>query len=694
MKSALPIKFRKKFSYSQKTPTFISNSVSCIDEIARWVLDYHGIVYHDERHAPGLYIRPVNKWAKQKGLWNNPVYVSSDALLYTSNSIVSYFDERSIPEKKLIPDDESLNNRVLELHNKWMKELAGPLSELVYSLLLPHRKYALALFTRGVPRKERVVFKIGYPLLRKALSKGLNLTGDSNDNRINKIKSLFTEVDQMLGDGREYLTGSKLTLADISFASIAAPLILPDQFGGEITRMAEIPPKLRTIILELRDTRAGQFVVRLYQQDRPVIRDRNEILQDPGFLSNLNSKIFGALFGPGFRTWLFSFLQRRLPLLKVPLTNLVVVNKHALVTELLERDEDFTIEEINSKKMSALNDAFFLGMDRMNPQFDRERNLVREASKREDLLLIRDFVKKEALYMTDLAKPYGKLDVVTSVNRVVMTRLVDRYFGVPSPTEAQMKEWLRIIFWDLFLNLSDDEKIHHKARRAANQLKPWISQLIIDRKSKLDRGMDLEDNLLNRLINLQKENPWFDDDAIRRNITGIITGALETTNKSVVLVLDELFRRPEQLSKVIEIALGDGEDPNAMYGFVSESLRFNPHQPIVLRFCQTKQQLGVNGKKYTIPAKKRIFACTSAAMFDPETFPEPKKFDPRRDSRYMNYGYALHECYGKYINGVTIPELVSAILRLPNVRRAKGAPGKGTGLNEGPFPNNFVVEFD
>ena len=60
----------------------------------------------------------------------------------------------------------------------------------------------------------------------------------------------------------------------------------------------------------------------------------------------------------------------------------------------------------------------------------------------------------------------------------------------------------------------------------------------------------------------------------------------------------------------------------------------------------------------------------------------------------MNYGFGPHECYGKYINSITIPELVAAVLRLKNVRRTEGWAGMGTGLKLNSFPNNFVVAFD
>lgn len=688
------IKFKKDFKYTKKVPTLVSNSVSCIDEIARWALDLKGILYKDEPHAPGLYVSVVNKLTGQKGIWNNPVLLTTDALIYTAPSIVQYLDQRTIPSNRLISDSNNEQKKILELQQKFFSELAGNLSEFVYSIILSHRRFAIPLFTNRVPLHEKIIFKLAYPLMRKALAKGLNLPGSTNEKRLIAIKKQFQDVDGLLSDGRKYLVGDKLTLADISFASIAAPLILPDQFGAVITKINEIPDELRKVILELRTTNAGQFVLRLYREDRLPMRDQNDLLKEPGILSRIGGGITVAIFGNSFRVNLFYSIQRHLPVVKLWFTNLVIVNKHELVVNVLNRDEDFTIEEINSKKMSDLDDTFFLGMDRSNPLFDRERNFVRKASKKEDMELIRGFVRSDASKITSLAEPYGKLDVANSLNRVVMVRLISNYFGIPSPTETKMKEWLRSIFWDLFLNLGNNPDIHQKAKVAATGLKSWIEQLIKDRKNSLKQGVELDDNLFNRLILMQQEkgNDWFNDDALRRNISGIITGALETTNKSVVLVLDELFRRPDVLQDAI--AVTKEGDMKSLYGFVSEALRFNPHQPILLRYNEKKQVINSSKKEYTIQGKRKIFATIAAAMFDPGAFPNPKAFNPSRESTYMNYGFALHECYGKYINAVTITELVAAVLSLPNVWRIPGSLGKGTGLNEGPFPNNFVVQFD
>jgi cytochrome P450 len=79
-------------------------------------------------------------------------------------------------------------------------------------------------------------------------------------------------------------------------------------------------------------------------------------------------------------------------------------------------------------------------------------------------------------------------------------------------------------------------------------------------------------------------------------------------------------------------------------------------------------------------------------MFDPEVFASPNEFNGKRETEYLHFGYGMHACFGKAINGVQIPELVAALLRLPNLRRAPGSAGQV--LYDGPFPNRLVLEFD
>ncbi len=687
------IKFRKDFTYCKQAPTFVSNNVGGYDEIARWVLDFNDILYKDEPHAPILSAPIINKLTGEQGINNNPVLIKTDALIYSADSIAKYFDQRSLPEKRLIPSDAQKKKEVLDLYNLFTGDYEYATSRYVYSLMIPNKSFATSVITKRIPWNEKLACKLRYTSLSGTLQNELNLAESTPAERLAYIKTIFKQVDDLLSDRRRYLTGDRLTLADIAFASVSAPLIVPYEFGGVVPDINDTPDELRNAITELRTTIAGQFVLRLYYEDRPGMRSQKEIPREPGSPGRFFQRIQISM-GKG-KSNLFYFLQKRFPVLKVPFVKIMTVNKNDLLTELLSRDEDFTVEEINARKMSHQKGAFFLGMDRMNPQFDRERNFVRKATKKDDLDIIRNFVRTAADEITQEAQPYGRLDVANDLCFPVLVRLIDFYFGVPAPSESKMRSWLRALFYDLFLNFTNNEAKHQKAVDAALARKEWILEIIEDRKQDLKDGKTLDDNILNRLILMQQEagNEWFDDDALQRNIGGLLTGILETTNKASILVLDELFNRPDVMAGAIDTA--QDRDMKKMYGYVSEALRFNPAQPGVIRFSEKKQTIkGKGNKEYTIPAKTKVFALTAAAMFDPAAFPEPKKFNPDRESVYMNYGFGLHECYGKYINAVTISEFVAATLRLKNVRREKGRTGQGTGLNAGPFPNNFVVAFD
>ncbi|MBL4705284.1 MAG: cytochrome P450, partial [Flavobacteriales bacterium] len=684
-----PIRFRKDFSYVRTVPTFVCNSVSGTSEIARWVLNRNQILHVEKPHAPGIYEKIVNRLTGNNGLENNPVLLNTDTLIYTAESIIQRFDQKIPAEKRLFPDDPEQRKRVEELFRQFTVDLERYVWQYVYSELFSSRKNAIKLFKNGVSRWEKFRYTIGYPFLKKSLIKKWEIKDKDSVVFLVEIKKIFEQVDDILKDGRKYLTGDRITAADLAFASVAAPVILPEEFGGSITKISEISEELRQEIIELRATKAGQFVLGIYQEDRTINMDLGPVPEKSGFFKKLLTRIIIKLTGKSWK--IFSMLQKRFPVIRIGLAKIAIVSRHDLVVNVLDRDGDFTVKEINAKKMANQKGAFFLGMDRSDPQFNRERDFVRKSTHRDDLELIRSYVRKNADEICEQMAPYGKIDVVQSFNYVILIGLMGHYFGVPAPVASQMERWQRTMFYDLFLNLNDNEEKHQMAVDSGKERTAWVRELIASRKRDLRNGKEIGDNLLNRLIKLQQEPEysWVDDDTIRRNIGGLLTGIQETTSKAVIFVLQELFKRPKDLKGAIKAS--QERDMDKVKGYVYEALRFNPVQPGMFRFSETKQILKGSGKKtYTIKGNRKVLALTSGAMFDPVTFPNPKTFNPERDALYMNWGFALHECYGKYINAVTIPEMVAAVLRLKNVRPAKGALGRGAGLKEGPFPNNYV----
>ncbi|MNJ97482.1 Cytochrome P450 [compost metagenome] len=687
------INFVKHFSYSKAAPKLVSNGMGTADEIARWVLDRNAILYKDALHAPVISQSKIHK-VTRRGESNGPALQMTDALIYSTDSIISFWEERCLPKNRLLPAEIQAKEEVLDLYHLF----TGPffkdkVTKYEYAQLLTTKKMAKTIFKERISFLESLRVTLTYPFIKRAIIKKYNLHEGTNEDYLSAITTVFNQVDDLLKDGRRYLTGDEFTLADLAFVACAAPMILPVEFGGVLPTISQIPDSYRKAVYNFRASAAGQFVLRIYQEDRPVMLPQSELPAEPNFLGKLIKRIMISLGKKKYK--LFYFLQKRFPVLRLPFVKLATVNRNDLLVEMMTRDLDFTIEEINSKKMSDQKGAFFLGMDRNNPQFDRERDFVRKATRKDDLELIRSFIRSSSDEILRHSMKYGKVDVANSYCKVILVRLIDHYFGVSAPTETMMKMWLRDLFYDLFLNFTNNKTKHQEALTAANERKNCLLEIIKDRKQDLKDGKTLDDNLFNRLIIMQQEpgNEWVDDDCLQRNIGGLITGILETTNKSVILILDELFNRKDSLKDAIEVA--KAEDMNKMYGYVCEALRFNPAQPGVIRFNENEQLLSGKGtKNYRIKPKRKVFALTAAAMFDPAAFPNPKQFIGDRNATYMNYGFALHECYGKYINAVTLSEFTAAILRLKNVRRAPGRVGRGTGITIESFPNNFVVEFD
>jgi cytochrome P450/glutathione S-transferase len=686
--------FKTDFCYSKPVPALVCSSTGAASEIARWVLDRNHILYANETHAPWTIHSLAEKLTGRKSKQNYPVLKMTDTFIYGTESIVMFWEKRCLPQDRLLPAVDEQLDKVLDLYYQFTDDcFAGMVDKYFYNMLLTSKKLAGTILEQAVPESEKGFFSFRFAGIKKKLVRDYELQENSIEQCIAEIRKIFEKVSRLLSGGRKYLTGDSFTLADLAFAAIAAPMILPEEYGGVLPRINEVPDSYRAHIAELRATPAGQFVFMLYQANRPSMLPRSEIPATPGFMKKAIARLVIRLKKKQYKT--FYYLQKHFPVLSIPFIKIVLVNRNSLLTEMMQRDNDFTVEEINSKKMSDQKGAFYLGMDRSNPQFDRERDFVMKATKRDDMMIIQNFVRSSSEEITRNAGRYGKIDVANSLCKVVLVRLLDHYFGVPSENERDMKRWMRAIFFDLFLNFFNKKTVFETALRASEERKELLLKIIAKRKQELKDGKTLDDNLLNRLIMMSYEKgyEWVDDDVLQRNIGGLLTGIFETTNKAAVLILDELLNRPDALQHAIEVS--QQYDTKKMYGIVNEALRFNPAQPGVIRYCKTAQSLTGGGqKKYTIPAKRKVFALTSGAMFDPEAFPDPRVFIPNRNAVYMNYGYALHECYGKYINAVTLSEFTMAVLRLKNVRREKGITGNGTGIVQQSFPNNFVVCFD
>jgi cytochrome P450 len=368
------------------------------------------------------------------------------------------------------------------------------------------------------------------------------------------------------------------------------------------------------------------------------------------------------------------------------------VSRYDDVSEVLANDRDFGVTEIYDARMARTTGRFFLGMED-TPQYRREVEIARRAVRVDDARRIAQIVNSCAAELLALAKKKGgAFDLVGDYARILPLKLLRDYFGVPGPDLETMKRWMRSLFWDLFLNPSDDPEVLEKANRAGAEMRPYLEALLRERKAALSRGDDVPDDFVTRLLKQQIADPSIDDDLIRRNIGGVIVGAVDTQAKAIAHAVDVLLRKPAALASA-RAAAASNDDPSLLL-HVWEALRFNPHNAALFRYCRSDATVAAGTDRSTVIEKgTTVLVLTISAMFDPARFDRPDEFLTDRSSDdYLHFGHGQHTCFGTRINGIVIPLAVKALLALDGLRYDERGPGEIE--YEGPFPNRMLVEFD
>ena len=79
---------------------------------------------------------------------------------------------------------------------------------------------------------------------------------------------MFRQVGELLPDGSRFLIGDRFSAADLTFAALAAPVLLPVGCRAVQPTLDDVPATMREEILHLRETDAGRFALRMFSEER------------------------------------------------------------------------------------------------------------------------------------------------------------------------------------------------------------------------------------------------------------------------------------------------------------------------------------------------------------------------------------------------------------------------------------------
>jgi len=142
----------------------------------------------------------------------------------------------------------------------------------------------------------------------------------------------------------------------------------------------------------------------------------------------------------------------------------------------------------------------------------------------------------------------------------------------------------------------------------------------------------------------------------------ILRAGHDTTTNMIGLGTLILLNHPEQAA-----ALRD--EPELVPGAVEELLRYvSPVQFSPRRVAMEDVAIG----DVVIRKGEGVFALNPAANRDPSAFPDPDRFDVRRDaSHHVAFGFGIHQCLGQILARMELQVVFPLLFqRLPNLRVA------------------------
>jgi glutathione S-transferase len=252
------------------TPRLITIPISHYCEKARWALDLTGVPYREERHVQllhRLYVRRAG------GGTTVPVLVTPhDGVLGESPDIVLWADRRRDPAHRLIPEDPAAAAEVEALVTEFDDRLGPHGRRWIYFQILPHRRLARDYNCAGVPAWERRAFPVLLPLASLGIRRILDITPETVKRSEKVVWDSFDRVAERLEDGRSFLVGDRFSAADLTFASLAASVVLPEEYGVPLPQPDVLDEPLASDVRRFRSHPAGAFALELFRTQRRPAR--------------------------------------------------------------------------------------------------------------------------------------------------------------------------------------------------------------------------------------------------------------------------------------------------------------------------------------------------------------------------------------------------------------------------------------
>ncbi|MFI8785128.1 cytochrome P450 [Streptomyces sp. NPDC055105] len=258
------------------------------------------------------------------------------------------------------------------------------------------------------------------------------------------------------------------------------------------------------------------------------------------------------------------------------------------------------------------------------PHHTRLRSLVTRAFTARRVESLRPRIQRITDDLLDAMLPHGRADLVESFAFPLPLTVICELLGVPDIDRADFRRMSNEV-------VAPSDRDGEYATFV--ELAAYLRDLIEDKRASAPA-----DDLLSALIRTTAEDgDRLSPDELCAMAFILLIAGHETTVNLIASGVRALLAHPDQLAAL-------RADMTLLGGAVEEMLRYEgPVENATYRF--TVEDTEVAGT--VIPGGSAVLVGLAAAGHDPERFPEPDRFDIRRDARgHIAFGHGLHHCLG------------------------------------------------
>jgi cytochrome P450 len=246
------------------------------------------------------------------------------------------------------------------------------------------------------------------------------------------------------------------------------------------------------------------------------------------------------------------------------------------------------------------------------------------------------FIRGTAEGLLDGVTVPGRADLVPAFSVPLPNRVTVHLLGFPAEDADKIATWAGELMVSEFPRTNRTERGEGFAG-AFPDFAGYIDEKVDHRTREIERGKDVPDDVLTRLVQLEVDGERLNRNQLRALTRNLITGGLTTTSQLLGNLLYELLTVPG-LEQVVRA------DEGALANAIEESLRIAPPLLFVARGCVHDTSVGDS----PVADGERVIVGTGSANRDELIFEDGDDFrvDRPNADQHLTFGYGPHVCPG------------------------------------------------